>query len=147
MVAVLSEWLVIVWLPIPHGFRWFGKALSYGQPPSFLVHCRSCSLANHQGISPSLQFLEKVAEVGSRSWVAIGNAALVIGGTMLSEMLVCGAAHAVNVGRHFGKQCEAILVARAFPPEDDDGRFAHGYVPCSASLAIACTLRFSWWLY
>jgi hypothetical protein len=76
-------------------------------------------LPNVDVIASLFKLNEQVAILVRSGSPATGNAAVVIGGTMLADVFVCGAVGAAVVGRQFREEGEddALFV----PAEDDDG--------------------------
>ena len=68
------------------GSRFRGPALCRQPSPPF-VHFWRCPLFDQEGVASLFQFIEKIAVFLGAGRVAGGDAAVVIGGTMLADML------------------------------------------------------------
>ena len=77
-------------------------------------------MADGQVITTLFKFPLKISVFSGLGRIAVGDAAPVVGGTMLADMLETRAV-ALSIGGQFGKQGEAVLVAVAVLAEDDDG--------------------------
>jgi hypothetical protein len=77
------------------------------------VHLGACTLPNVELIATPLKFSVFVG----CGWITVGNAAVVVSGTMLADVLITGAKATDVVGGVFGEQSKAVLV----PAKDDDG--------------------------
>ena len=72
--------------------------------------------------------------------VAVGDAAVVVGSTVLTDVLVSGAGVARRIGGQLRKERKAFLVPCSIPPKYDHGSAAHSHVPC---LACSCSASFA----
>ena len=85
------------------------------------MHLRRGAAADGQDVSPPFQFLEQVGILGGHSRVALGDAAVIVGGTVLAQVLVRRAIATEFVAGQFGEEGEALLPAGPVLSEDDDG--------------------------
>ena len=101
-----------------------------GDPATTLVHVGRGPAANDKVMSSTLQLLKQVSVFGGNGRVASGDAAVVVGGTMLPNMLVRRAVDSPVVRGQLGEKGEAV--SRAVSSEYDDG-FVHPAAPAASS--------------
>src|SRR5208283_2756605 len=77
-------------------------------PATAIVHFGRGSAMDGQDVSPSFQFFEQVGVLGRRSGVALGNAAVVVGGTMPPDVLERRAEASELVARQLREEGEAV---------------------------------------
>jgi hypothetical protein len=89
--------------------------------PPPLVHGVGRPLPDLQVVFPLPEFGRQIAVFLGRCRSAFGDAAVVIGGAVLADVLEAGAVNAVIVGGQFGEKGEDV--ALPIHAEDDDGGF------------------------
>jgi len=99
------------------GSRFDGPVLCRQPSPPF-VHFWRCPSLHDQGIASLFQFIEKIAVFLGAGGIADGNAAVVIGGTVLADMLKGRAKLAVGIGGKFGEEGEWLFPSSPVFAED-----------------------------
>lgn len=84
------------------------------------MHVGRGSLLHHQGIAPFFQFVVEIAVFLGTGRIAGGNAAVVIGSTVLAYVLVTGTVVAVVIGGQFWEKGERLFPAGSILAEDSD---------------------------
>jgi len=97
-------------------FSWLSRKAS-----AAFMHYRGCPLTCLKVIAPFFEFDQQVGIFIRFGRTALGDAAVVIGGTVLTNVLVGGAVDAVIVGGDFREEGEHNTLF--VPAEDDDGGF------------------------